>query len=70
MSGSDQHAPESAKTTRFQPLSPGPVTEALQQIARDMSKAYEVALEVDPQLYFSGRTPALSTAPGPADRAR
>ncbi|TDC30991.1 hypothetical protein [Micromonospora sp. KC213] len=41
----------------------GPAPEALQQIARDMSKAYEVALEVDPRLYFSGRPPMLADQP-------
>lgn len=57
MSASDQHPPDTAQVPR---LSSSPVSEALLQIARDMSKVYEMALEVDPQLYFSGRTPALA----------
>ncbi|MGR6321759.1 hypothetical protein Q2K19_16895 [Micromonospora soli] len=67
---SDQHAPESASTGQVQRPGPDRAAEALRQIAREMSKAYEVALEVDPQLYFSGRTPALATSPSLADRAR
>lgn len=58
----DQPVPEPAGTHQ------GP-TEALRQIARDMAKAYEVALEVNPQLYFSGRTPAVASTHTAADRA-
>lgn len=70
MSASDQHAPESAGRPHVQRTGPDPATDALRQIARDMSKAYEVALEVDPKLYFSGRTPVVATSPGLAEPAR
>ncbi|TDB71870.1 hypothetical protein [Micromonospora sp. KC723] len=68
MSTDDQHAPQPVNVAQgSSDPSPakgsGPAPEALQQIARDMSKAYEVALEVDPRLYFSGRTPTLANQP-------
>ncbi|QLQ37517.1 hypothetical protein [Micromonospora robiginosa] len=62
MSVDDQAVPEPTGAHQ------GPA-EALRQIARDMAKAYEVALEVNPQLYFSGRTPAVVSAHTSAERA-
>ncbi|MEU3457689.1 hypothetical protein ABZ671_29430 [Micromonospora sp. NPDC006766] len=70
MSASNHESPESASNAQVQHPFADPAAEALQQIARDMSKMYEVALEVDPQLYFSGRTHALATSPGLANQAR
>ncbi|MEV0004002.1 hypothetical protein AB0H28_17185 [Micromonospora sp. NPDC050980] len=69
MSVDDQPVAEPLGTHRGHPATPSSPADALRQIARDMAKAYEVALEVDPQLYFSGRTPTVVTAPVPADRA-
>ncbi|MFI5836348.1 hypothetical protein ACIA5A_21995 [Micromonospora sp. NPDC051300] len=67
MSVDDQPVPEPVGTHQGRP--PSSPAEALRQIARDMAKAYEVALEVDPQLYFSGRTPAVVSAHTAAERA-
>ncbi|WP_433494125.1 hypothetical protein ACQP26_24700 [Micromonospora sp. CA-248089] len=69
MSVDDQPGLEQPSTEQGRPPTPASRAEALRQIARDMAKAYEVALEVDPQLYFSGRSPVIASAYGSAERA-
>ncbi|MFI6133070.1 hypothetical protein [Micromonospora sp. NPDC051141] len=65
----DQPGPESPGTCHGHLPPPAPPAEALRQIARDMVKAYEVALEVDPQLSFGGRIPMVAGAQPTGDRA-